>query len=167
MKKLIVFAIIGCMSVLAMKVNAQVVAFSGGYSFEFNQGVRPNRTTFAVDYLENHGAFGLGAKFPSSKDRRFELNLHGGMGFYWDNFLLSPQVEIAYNTAGSSADVSTNKTTSGVSIGAGLLASYKIVGPLGAFMKVRYMSPVGFDPLKVGPGGVVDFSLGLTMFWFR
>jgi len=155
MKKLLFFVIIGWMSVLTMQVNAQVVAFSGGYAFELNQGVNPNRTTFALDYFENHGAFGFGTKFPSSYDGRFEINLHGGMGFYWDNFLLSPQVEVAYNSG------------HGMSIGAGLLACYKIVGPLGAFMKIRYMSPVGFDPLKVGPGGMTDLSFGLTMFWFR
>lgn len=165
MKKLFIFVIIGWMSVVS--VRAQVVAFNGGYAFQMNSGFRPNRTSFAINYMENHGVFGFGTKFPSSKDKRFELDLHGGAGFYWDYFMLSPQVEVAYNTGGKSVDESENKTTSGISIGAGLLASYKIVGLLGVWTKVDWMSPVGFDPLKVGPGGIVTLSFGLTMFWFR
>lgn len=171
MKKLIVFALIGWMSVLAvMNANAQIVAFHGGYSFDINQGAHPGRTDFAVDYMQNHGAFGIGTKFPSAHNKSFEVNLHAGMAWYWDNFMISPQFEVAYNTVSSSISSESEnvyKPTSGVSIGGGLIANYKIVGPLGAFLKVRYLSPVGFDPLKVGPGGTTTFSLGLTMFWFK
>lgn len=165
MKKLVMFAIIGWMSVLA--VQAQVVALHGGYAFEINKGVHPDRTHFAIDLYEGHGAFGLGLEFPSNYDPRFEINLHGGVNFLWDNFMLSPQAELAYNHGKSTVELATSKPSSGVSIGAGLIANYRIVGPLGAFMKVRWMSPVGFEPVTFGPGGTTSFAVGLTMFWFR
>lgn len=172
MKKLFIIAIIGWMSVVAANVNAQVVAFHGGYSFDVNQGAHPGRTDFAIDYMENHGVFGLGTKIPSSHNKSFEINVHGGLGWYWDNFMLSPQLEIAYNTAGSvtlseDASESEYKFTSGVSIGGGLIANYKIIGPLGVWTKLRWLSPVGFDPVSFGPGGTTTFAIGLTMYWFR
>lgn len=163
MKKLVVLALIGWMSV---SVHAQVVAFHGGYSFDVNKGAYPGRLGFAVDYMENHGVFGVGTKIPSSHNKSFEINLHGGLGWYWVNFMISPQLEIAYNTNNISS-ASEYKPKPGVSIGGGLIANYKIVGPLGVFMKVRWLSPVGFDPLKVGPGGTTTFAIGLTMFWFQ
>ena len=165
MKKFIVFAIIGWMSVLA--VNAQWVAFHGGYGFSAKNGVYRDRLDFAVDYMEKHGVAGIGTKIPSSHDRRFEVNAYGGWAWYWGEFGVSPQVEIAFNTAGSApTEESAYKPNAGLSIGAGLMANYKIVGPLGAYMKVRWMSPVAFDPLKVGPGGNTSFTIGLSMFWW-
>ena len=164
MKKLFLFAIIGWMSVVA--VRAQAVAFHGGYGFEINHGLHPNRTNFMIDYYECHGAVGLGVSFPSAYDHRFEMNLHGGLKFNWCKFRLSPQIEIAYNH-GTDQNISVHKTSSGVSVGAGLIAIYRIIGPLGAWAKVRWMAPVGFEPVSFGPGGTTTFAIGLTMFWFR
>ena len=164
MKKLL-FLVICLLSM--MTVQAQVVAFHGGYAFEIDQKMHPDRTNFAIDLYEGHGAFGLGAAFPSNYDPRFEVNLHGGINFLWGNFMLSPQAEIAYNSGKIDAETASSKHQSGLSIGAGLLANYKIVGPLGAFMKICWMSPVGFEPVSFGPGGTTTFSVGLTMFWFR
>lgn len=165
MKKLLMLLIVGCMSVLA--VHAQVVAFHGGYAFEVNEKMHPDRTSFSIDLYEGHGAFGLGTAFPSNYDSRFELNLHGGVNFLWDNFMLSPQMEIAYNSGRSDFETASSKHQSGLSVGAGLIANYRIVGPLGVWSKIRWVSPVGFDPVSFGPGGTTTFSVGLTMFWFR
>lgn len=166
MKKLFIIAIIGWMSV--MVADAQIVGFNGGYSFEMNHGIHPNRTSFSIDYMESHGVFGFGTEFPSSYDKRFQLNLHGGLGWYWNDFMLSPLLELAYNTAGApSEEESVYKAKAGVSVGAGLLAEYKIVGPLGVWTKLRWLSPVGFDPVSFGPGGTTTFAIGLTMYWFR
>ena len=165
MKKVLLFAIIGWMSVLA--VQAQVVAFHGGYAFEINQKMHPDRTNFAIDLYEGHGAFGLGAAFPSNYDPRFEFNIHGGVNFLWGNFMLSPQAEIAYNSRKTDVETASFKHQSGLSIGAGLIANYRIVGPLGVWSKIRWVSPVGFEPVSFGPGGTTSFAVGLTMFWFR
>ena len=99
------------------------------------------------------------------RDPRFEFNIHGGVNFFWDDFMLSPQAEIAYNS-GKSEIVSPNYQ-SGLSIGAGLIANYRIVGPLGVWGKICWMSPIGFEPVSFGPGGTTSFAVGLTMFWFR
>ncbi len=160
MKRILLFAIIGWMSVVALR--AQVVGFNGGYAFEMNHGIHPSRVNCSIDYMENHGVFGLSMAFPSGYDDRFEFGLHGGIGFYWDNFMLSPLFEIAYNTAGSES-----LKIKGISVGAGLLVEYKIVGPLGVWTKFRWLSPVEFDPVSLGPGGTTTFAVGLTMYWFR
>ena len=156
MKKLVLLVIIGWMSVMTMTVKAQAVAFNGGYSFDLNHGAHPSRTDFAIDYFDR-GLFGFGAKFPSAYDPRLELNVHGGVNFYWSDFWISPQVEIAYN----------HEILHEFAVGAGLQANYRIVGPLGVFTKIRWLSPIGFEPLSFGPGGATTLSVGLSMFWFR
>ena len=165
MKKVLLLVIVGWMSI--MTVSAQITAFHGGYAFKIDGKVYPNRTNFAIDFYEGHGYFGIGTAFPSNYDPRFEINTHGGVIFCWDNFWLAPNVEIAYNHRKYSEEVASHKTSSGVSIGAGLIANYRIVGPLGVFTKIRWMSPVEFEPVSFGPGGTTSFAIGLSMLWFH
>ena len=160
MKKLLLLAIIGWMSVLA--VHAQgVIAFHGGYGFTVNHGAHPSGFTFALDSYKNHGMFGAGVKFPSHYDGTFTIDAHGGLNFLWDNFMLSPHGIVGYSHS-SGEEVKTSQ----LQLGAGLQACYKVYGPLGIFTKVSYLAPVRFEPLGFG-SGAVTISFGLTMFWFR
>ncbi len=160
MKKKLVLFITVWMSVMAVQAQG-VIAFHGGYGFNVNHGAHPSGLVFTLDSYKNHAMFGMGVKFPSNYDGQFGVDVHGGVNFLWDNFMLSPHGIIGYSHSSSS-----EVKVSPLQLGAGLQACYKVYGPVGVFAKVSYLAPVRFEPLGFG-SGTTTISFGLTMFWFR
>lgn len=171
MKKLLLLAVIGWMSIMAvsaqktdlktdlmLKQAKSMLAFNAGYSFELGNGMYPSRFDFSIDWYKPHLMLGAGTKIPSSNDPRFEISVHGGVNFFWNDFWVTPRIEIAVN----------HQTSWNSSVGAGLQANYCIVGPLTVFTSLSWQSPVEFKPkVVVGPGGRTMFTIGLAMLWFR
>ena len=156
MKKLVLLAIIGWMSVAA--AFGQAVVGDIGYKFK---GVKPDGTMVSITYHENSGMMGLTVKIPSNYDKELRVGADFGANLAWGNFMLSPYCEVSYSNYSSQADVAAKSSCFGT--GLGVQGLVKIVGPFGVFLRYQYtIFPLTPQPFNHGESSLMG---GLTLIW--
>ena len=152
MRKLIIFVIIGWMSV--MTVCAQEFIGNIGYNFK---GTKPDGIVLSGAFYEGYGMLGFHTKFPSSNCEDLRIGVDVGASVAWRNFMLSPYMQASYI-------YQTRAKSSNFGTGLGIQGIVKVVGPVGVFIRYQYT----IFPLMPNPfsNGEHNLSTGVSLIWF-